>query len=89
MEDNISKAHSVSLDNRERMWLTGVSQVVSYDECRIILVTVKGGLVIGGSHLKISKVDTKSGDAEIEGKIAALEYSENLQEKGFFRKLFR
>ena len=89
MEDNLLKSHSVSIDNREKMRLTGVSQVISYDERRIILITAKGGLVVGGSQLKIAKVDTKNGDAEIEGKIIALEYSETPREKGLFRKLFR
>lgn len=88
-EQKVNKPHSVSLENRERMRLTGVSDVRSYDSGRIVLMTTLGGLVIGGRELKILKMNTESGDADVEGKIAALEYSDTLTEKGFFKKLFR
>ena len=71
------------------MTLTGVADVVSYDDSRIALKTALGGLVIAGSGLKLGRLDTASGNAEIEGLIKALEYTDSGAEKGFFKKLFR
>ncbi len=86
---SVNKSHDLSIEDRKRMKLTGVSDVRSYDERRIILLTTRGGLVIGGSGLKITKVDTECGEADVEGNICALEYSENPGEKGLLKKLFR
>ena len=88
-ESLVNNPHNIEIEDRSKMKLSGVSDVRSYDQRRIILMTTRGGLVIGGNELKITKVNTESGEADVEGKICALEYSENLAEKGLFRKLFR
>lgn len=90
MTDNGTvKTHDISLFSRKRMTLTGVDDVKSYDDGRIVLATSMGGLIIVGSGLKINKVNTESGDADIEGVIKGLEYSESGAQKGFFKKLLR
>lgn len=90
MTDNAAvKSHDVSLFSRKRMTLTGVCDVKSYDDGRIVLATSMGGMVIIGSGLKINKVNTENGDADIEGTVKSLEYTESGAEKGFFRKLLR
>lgn len=90
MAENISeKSHDLSIVRRKRMTLTGVEDVVSYDEGRMVLKTALGGLVIAGSGLKLGRLDTSNGAAEVEGLIKALEYTDAVAEKGFFKKLFR
>ena len=88
-EYTAEKQHDVSILCRKRMTLTGVADVVSYDDGRIALKTALGGLVIDGSGLKLGRLDTASGNAEIEGLIKSLEYTDSGAEKGFFKKLFR
>ena len=88
-ENTAEKLHDISIVCRKKLALTGVEDVRSYDESRITLKTKLGGLVISGSGLKLGRLDTAGGGAEIEGLVTALEYTESGAEKGFFRKLFR
>ena len=83
------KTHDITIAGRKRMTLTGVEDVRSYDDCRVVLKTSLGGLVVTGSGMKLGRLDTASGSAEIEGLIKAIEYTDSGAEKGFFKKLFR
>lgn len=45
-----AKPHRIVLDERARLSVTGVSDVLSFDEDRIVMHTVKGELtVVGGA----------------------------------------
>ncbi|MBO4934607.1 MAG: sporulation protein YabP [Clostridia bacterium] len=88
-ENTADRRHDVSVVGRKKVTLTGVEDVVSYDDGRIALKTSLGGLVIAGSGLKLGRLDTSGGGAEIEGTVRALEYTDGVGEKGFFRKIFR
>ena len=90
MADTTSeKSHDLSIVCRKKLTLTGVEDVRSYDDDRIVLVTSLGGLVIAGRGMKLGRLDTASGIAEIEGLVKALEYTDGGAEKGLFKKLFR
>ena len=88
-ENTSEKLHDISIVGRKKLTLTGVEDVRSYDERRIALKTKLGGVVISGSGLKLERLDTAGGGAEIEGLVTALEYTESGAGKGFFGKLFR
>lgn len=88
-ESITEKSHDLSIVRRKKMTLTGVEDVVSYDDSRMVMKTALGGLVIAGAGLKLGRLDTSSGEAEVEGLIKMLEYTDAGTEKGFFKKLFR
>lgn len=83
------KTHDITVTGRKRMTLTGVEDVVSCDDRRVELKTALGGLVVTGSGMRLGRLDTASGSAELEGLIKAVEYAGSGAEKGFFKKLFR
>ena len=43
-----AKPHRIVLDERARLSVTGVSDVLSFDEDRIVMHTVKGELTVVG-----------------------------------------
>ncbi|MBO4584064.1 MAG: sporulation protein YabP [Clostridia bacterium] len=88
-EKTVEKKHDLTIVCRKKLTLTGVEDVRSYDDNRIVMLTALGGLVVAGSGLKLVGLDTASGNAEIEGVVKALEYTESGAEKGFFKRLFR
>lgn len=88
-EATSGKQHDLTIVCRKKLTLTGVEDVRSYDDDRIVLATSLGGLIIAGSGMKLGRLDTVSGVAEIEGLVKALEYTDSGAEKGFFKKLFR
>lgn len=85
MEQNVvSRPHKLILDNRKRTALTGVKDVVEFDTTKIILESSMGILTIIGADLKIIRLSIEKGEADIEGKVDSLTYSQvkNYGEKG-------
>ena len=87
MEDltNVNKrAHKLILNNRRTCNLTGVSDVLSFDENEIILETEQGMLLIKGNELHVNRLMLDKGEVDVEGKIDSFTYSEqaNMGAKG-------
>lgn len=87
------RSHSILMENRERVTITGVQDVDSFDEASVLFVTDMGYIVLHGMDLHISKLNLEEGQLIVEGEIIGLEYNdhEGLGGKsgGFFKKLFR
>ena len=71
------------------MTLTGVKDVLSFDEETVVLDTSLGRLTVKGSGLHIVNFDTKSGDLSAEGRLYALVYTTEEKNGGFFSRVFR
>lgn len=69
------KNSNLSLENRKKLTLSGVVEVISFDSQRIDLTTVLGNLSIKGDNLKMNKLDVKNGDVIINGNIDSMVYS--------------
>ncbi|MGL4762772.1 MAG: sporulation protein YabP [Sarcina sp.] len=76
---------SLSLENRKKLSLTGVLEVISFDDQEINLNTNLGGLNITGENLKVNKLDVQNGDVVITGCIITIVYCKKMKKK---RKLF-
>ena len=81
--------HNVIMENRERMQLTGIKEVKSFNEEEMILITELGELHIKGQGLHINVFNVDSGEMSIEGTIDALGYKGNNTQKGILGKLLR
>ena len=64
------------LESRKRLSLTGVVEVIAFDEEKILLNTKLGALTIKGSNLKMNKLDVQNGDVVIIGDMYSFVYSE-------------
>lgn len=81
--------HSLMLDGRERLSITGVEDVSSFDEQSVIALTSRGLLTISGVGLHIERLSLDLGEMVVEGEVSALEYSEqSAQSRGLLRRLF-
>lgn len=86
----VRKRHSVILEDRKQLSLSGVSDVSSFDEQSVVLATELGELTIKGSDLHIDRFSLETGELNLDGVIDSLVYAENRQsEGGFFSRLFR
>ena len=72
IEDNRG---NIILENRKKMTLTGVEEVISFDDEKILLNTKLGALTIKGQNLKMNKLDVQNGDVMIKGEIYYIVYS--------------
>ena len=64
----------IVIDNRSSCEITGVSEVVSFDEYSIMLVSSFGDMEIEGEELKITSFSTEKGTLSVCGKISGLLY---------------
>ncbi|HHW31413.1 MAG TPA: sporulation protein YabP [Clostridiaceae bacterium] len=87
-----AKAQNLILENREKLSITGVIDVESFnDEC-VVIDTELGILIIRGEDLRINKLNIDNSELNIEGDIYLLEYSDkdgSRSKGGFFGKMFR
>ena len=83
--------HRVVLDGRERLTVSGVPGVESFDENTIVMSTSRGTLVIRGENLHIEKLSLDGGDLKVEGDIDALTYEDGGRDRsgGLLARLFR
>ena len=81
--------HNVILENRERLSVSGVSEVLSFDENQVSLVTSMGLLTIGGQQLHVGKLRLEMGEIAIAGQVEAVIYEDDQQRRrGFWSRLF-
>ena len=85
------KEHTLSLENREKIFLSGIEEVISFDEHTVTMNTVLGAMSIEGEQLHILSLSLESGHIAVEGHVDTI-YYENRTEKvkrGFFSRLTR
>lgn len=85
------KNQTLLLENREKLCVTGVIDVESFNDQSIVAITDMGVLIIHGSELHINKLNLDSNELIVEGDIFSLEYSdgETGKSKSFFGKMFK
>jgi len=82
--------HTLKLEGRRRVSLTGVKDVDGFDEHTVILVTTQGMMSIYGEDLHITKLNVDEGVLCVDGRINALQYSDGENKgKNVLGKLFR
>lgn len=83
---------NIILENRKKLILTGVEEVISFDDEKILLNTKLGFLTIKGSELKMNKLDVQNGDVIIVGNISSIVYSSKevkKEKESIISKLFK
>lgn len=70
------RTHKLMLSNRRTCNLSGVNDVLSFDEHEIILETDQGMLMIKGSDLHVNRLMLDKGEVDIDGKFDSFTYSE-------------
>ena len=76
MEEKIQMgSHKLTLQNRGSVMLTGVKDVVAFDENQVVLDTELGLLTIKGKDLHVSRLTLEKGEIDIEGQADSLVYS--------------
>jgi len=87
-----SEKQTLTLDNRERLCVSGVEDIESFNDESVILYTNLGVLIVKGENLHINKLSVESGESIVEGEINSCEYKnkgEKRRGEGIFAKMFR
>ena len=78
----------LTLEDRSKLAVTGVKQVMRFEEALVILETELGTLHIHGQELKLQDLSLEGGRAAVEGRVSALIFEEP-KERGMLGRLFR
>ena len=79
--------HKLTLLDRKALTVTGVTEIVSFDETAVIAHTELGTLVVQGKELQLKTLLPEGGQVAVEGHITALIYEEPRAAGSFWRRL--
>ena len=81
--------HPLQIEGREKLRISGVEDVVRFDESCIVTTTSAGTLIITGEELHIGKLSLDGGEMQVDGRIDAVTYEDTEVRQGsFLSRLF-
>lgn len=90
---NRSKVHNVILENREKLSLSGVEHVNSFNSELIVLETIAGVVTVKGQELDVNKLSLEDGNVIIHGRVYSIVYSDrdsfSTKGGGLLSKMFK
>lgn len=86
--DKKNAKHCINIESREQINLTGIEEVISYDEKSIAMQSNLGQITLDGEGLNIVQLNLDDGEVAICGKLNALYYMEPRRGGGVFSRLF-
>lgn len=87
MAESLALPHKLTLTERKTMTMTGVTEVVSFDENMVVLKTSLGLLTIHGQGLQLKNLSQEGGQVAVDGTVSAFIYEE--PRSGGLRRLWR
>ena len=81
--------HKLTLTERTHLTMTGVTEVVSFDDSAVVLKTSLGTLVVQGDRLQLKTLSPEGGQVAVEGNIHSMNYEQTREPGSTWRKLFR
>ncbi len=84
-----TKPSNLILEDRERLSVSGVEDVISFDEQEIAMRTSRGELTVRGGELRVGRLSVDTGELSIEGLVSEIVYSQERGDGGgFWGRLF-
>lgn len=80
---------NIIIESRKRISVSGVKDVISFDDETVLLDTELGKLTVKGDSIHITSFNTDSGELSAEGKIHAAVYLGDAKQGGFVTRIFK
>ncbi len=90
-EKGSRKPHSIEWKDRKQGSITGVTDVLSFDETAVVLETEQGMLTLKGKNLHVGRLLLEQGEVELEGLIESIVYtgSHPMKKGSLVKRMFR
>ncbi len=88
MTEELGLPHKLTMNQRKSLTMTGVTEVVRFDEETVVLKTSLGLLNVHGQGLQLKNLSLEGGQVAVDGNVDALIY-ETLRPAGGLRRLFK
>lgn len=82
-------AHNIILENRRKILLTGISDVLTFSDDCVVAVSSKGTVTLRGTDMKMGGFNADKGELSAEGNIVAVVYTAEKTQGGLLNRLFR
>ena len=94
MENSVQAgSHKLLIQGRKFAELTGIKEVVSFDEKEVVLNTTIGVLMIRGNDLFVKRLTVEKGEVDLEGQIDSFIYVDKAgkggEKESIVKRLFR
>lgn len=86
-ESGKGRPHTLTLEDRQHLRLTGVTEVERFEEDEVTLQTSRGRMTVRGESLKLKNLNPEGGVFCVEGTVSAILYEQAAQGGGFLRRL--
>lgn len=86
-----TKGHLIHMTDRNMIQISGVTDVLSFDEEGVAVDTVCGMLLLKGMGLHVGRLNLEEGEIAVEGQIDAITYTDGAEQgkESLFGRLFR
>lgn len=85
---NSNLPHSLTMTGRKNVAVTGITELLTYDENAVTMVTSCGALALEGKGLHVDRLSLEKGEITICGEVNSLCYYErNDKKSGFWSKI--
>ena len=87
-DERLFKTQNLILENRKRLNVTGVKEVVGFDDNRVSMQTALGELTVRGTGLRVENLSVESGELIVTGEIGEMVYEESAERTDWRKRLF-
>lgn len=94
-EERKTSRHKLTIEHRENVTITGVVDVISFDEEQVVCDTDMGVLILRGLNLHVNNLNLDSGLLDIFGEVTSVTYEDSglsghgKSKSTFFGKIFK
>ena len=83
--------HEFCVKDRRTMTVSGVKEILSFDEQSVRMLTVSGDLSVDGDGLRVKVLDVERGCVSLEGRIDSIFYANEQadEHRGFWARLMK
>ena len=87
-QERSARGQTLILENRKKLSVSGVEEVLGFDESTVRTRTALGGLIVRGDGLHVESLSVDTGELVVTGEIDDIGYEESVLRSGFFARLF-
>ncbi len=87
-QDGLQRSQNLILESRKRLSVSGVEEVIGFDDNYVQMMTALGRLTVHGESLHVENLSVETGDLLLTGQIAELIYEDAPDRAGLWKRLF-
>lgn len=89
MESIKEKIHNLNLTNSSHISMTGIVKVEAMSNSQFIARLATNRISILGDNIEVIRLNVEAGEAELDGKITTIKYSNPANITPFFKRIFK